>query len=130
MRTFLSLLLIGTISTSPTMSLSGTATHEAEKPYAAYHVRLRDMQTGTLQIEQALDNAGRFTLVNLPAAPYVVELVNPKGRVVCTEGPFSTSQTNIQIDCGNIAAWWLLGAAAAAGITAGVVTAPVASPSR
>ena len=54
--------------------------------------------------------------------------------MVCTEGPFDLTQQMIKndvvIDCGKVpAAWWLLGAAAAAGITAGIVAAN-ASPSQ
>ena len=57
----------------------------------------------------------------------MVELLNKDGKVVCTEGPFNMTQQpvkdDVKISCGNKVptAWWLLGAAAAAGITAGVV---------
>jgi hypothetical protein len=63
--------------------------------------------------------------------------VNSKGKVVCTEGPFDlaklpqTSKAGVNIECGRTpASWWLLAAAGAAGITAGVVANDPASPSR
>lgn len=112
----------------------GTATKQASKPYPEYRVRLRDVQTGTLQVEQALDAQGRFIWNNLPESSYLVELLDPKGRVVCTEGPFDLSAKpyhDIVIDCGRVpAALLLLGAATAAGVSAGVVTTSTASPSR
>ncbi len=99
-----------------------------------------------------LDSRGNFSLPDLSSAKYLVELVNKNGKVVCTEGPFDLTQADaikndVVIDCDKIpAAGWLLGAAAAAGITAAVVApapvpeaapavatfavAPPASPSR
>ncbi len=68
---------------------------------------------------------------------YLVELVNPKGKVVCTEGPFDLSKqplkAGVKIECGNPEALLILAAAAAAGITAGVAfngstAAPAAGP--
>ena len=64
----------------------------------------------------------------------LVELLDSKGKVVCTEGPFDLSKqpvrNNVNIECGKPAAWWLLAAAGAAGITAGVVSNDPASPAR
>ena len=61
--------------------------------------------------------------------------LNRDGKVVCHEGPFNLAQQLIRdgviIDCDKVpVAWWLLGAAAAAGITAGIVANGPASPSR
>ena len=60
---------------------------------------------------------------------------NKDGKVVCTEGPFDLStqaiKSDVIVDCGKVpAAWWLVGAAAAAGITAGIVAAGPASAAR
>jgi hypothetical protein len=97
-------------------------------------VRARDVKAGAIAESVALDGQGNFSLTGLSTMNYLVELVNKDGKVVCTEGPFDMSKqaikSDVTISCGKIpAAWWLLGAAAAAGVTAGVV-AGQASPSR
>jgi hypothetical protein len=107
--------------------LGGTAKHKAKQPYTDYTVRARDVGQGTIAGTIVLDGAANFSLPSLTLANYLVELVDKKGKVVCTEGPFNLSQaqaqkTNIDIDCGvPPAAWLLVAGAAAAGITAGVV---------
>ena len=131
-------------------SLAGTAKDEAKKPFTDYTVRARDVNAGTQTPAQALDAQGNFSLTGLTAANYLVELLNKNGKVVCTEGPFDLSKqaikSDVVVDCNKVpAAWWLVGAAAAAGITAGIVatgpadtpapavaqfSAPPASPSR
>jgi hypothetical protein len=116
-------------------SLGGTAKDEAKKPYTDYTVRARDVSQGAIASTIALDTTGNFTLPNLASTKYLVELVNKNGKVVCTEGPFDLSarafKNDVVIDCNKVpAAWWLLGAAAAAGITAGIVAAGPASPAQ
>jgi hypothetical protein len=116
-------------------TLAGTAKDEAKKPYTDYTVRARDVKSGTQMPGVALDGQGNFSLTSLSTENYLVELVNKNGKVVCTEGPFDLSKQAIKsdviVDCGKVpAAWWLVGAAAAAGITAGIVAAGPASPSR
>jgi hypothetical protein len=116
-------------------SLAGTAKDEAKRPYPDYTVRARDVAAGSIASTIALDAQGNFSMTGLSTMNYLVELVNKDGKVVCTEGPFDLSKQAIKsdviIDCGKVpAAWWLVGAAAAAGITAGVVAQGPASPSR
>lgn len=114
-------------------TIAGTAKDEAKKN-EEYTVRARDISQGQIAATSPLDTESKFSLVNLGTANYLVELVRTKdGKVVCTEGPFDLSKQpsldNVTIDCNKVpAAWWLLGAAAAAGITAGIVA--TASPSR
>ena len=115
--------------------ISGTAKDEAKKPFTDFSVRARDVMQGQIAGTSPLDTTGAFMLANLRAAKFLVELVNKDGKVVCTEGPFDLASQAIKdgvvIDCNKVpAAWWLLGAAAAAGITAGVVAGGPASPSR
>jgi len=119
-----------------TVTLSGIAKKEAKKPYTDYTTRARNVQTGEIAgTATNADPEANFTITGLPPANYVVELLNKDGKVVCTEGPFNMTgtqlaKTDIDISCNKVpAAWWLLGAAAAAGITAGVVSAN-ASPSQ
>ena len=115
-------------------TIAGTAKDEIKKN-EEYTVRARDISQGQIASTSPLDAEGRFSLANLNAANYLVELIRTKdGKVVCTEGPFDmatqAARDNVNIDCNKVpAAWWLLGAAAAAGVTAGIVTAG-ASPSR
>jgi len=119
-----------------TGTLSGTAKDEARRPYTEYSARAREAQKGQIASTVTLDTAGNFSLGGLPAATYVVELINRNGRVVCTEGPFNLAQQpdltkkDVNVNCGSPAALWLLGAAAAAGITAGVVASGPASAAQ
>jgi hypothetical protein len=120
---------------APTATINGIAKKEAKKPYTDYTTRARNVQTG--QIAGTATNAdpdANFSITGLPPANYVVELLNKDGKVVCTEGPFdltkNLTRNDVDIKCNKVpAAWWLLGVAAAAGITAGVVVA-TSSPSQ
>ena len=110
-------------------SISGIA-KDAKKPYPEYSVRgriLKGQGAGNLTQPVPLDPQAKFDLTGIDLAQYQVELLNKKGQVVCTEGPFDLitqpNRTNVVIDCGNPHSWWVLAAAAAAGITAGVVAA-------
>jgi hypothetical protein len=115
--------------------IGGTARPEARKPYPDYTVRARETQQGQIAGTATLDVEGAFSLSSLTSAKYVLELINKDGKVVCTEGPFDMtsqpSKVDVVIDCGKVpAAWWIIGAAGAAGITAGVVTTGPASASQ
>ena len=114
-------------------TLAGTAKDEAKKPYSEYTVRARDVKAGTIGGSTPLDAQGAFSLIGLTTQNYLVELLNKDGKVVCTEGPFDMSKqaikSDVVVDCGGIpAAWWLVGAAAAAGITAGIIAANGSTP--
>jgi hypothetical protein len=115
-------------------AISGTAKNQAKKPYTDYSVRARDVKLGTVAMTVRLDQQGAFALPAVDQANYVVELLNSEGKVVCTEGPFDLTKqpvrSNVNIECGKPAAWWLLAAAGVAGITAGVVANDPASPAR
>jgi len=117
-----------------TVAISGTARKEARKPYTDYSVRARNVELGTVAATASLDQSGDFALAGVDLASYLVELLDPKGKVVCTEGPFDLTKqpvrSNVNIECGKPAAWWLLAAAGLAGITAGVVSNDPASPAR
>ena len=115
-------------------AISGTAKKEAKKPFTNYSVRARNVQQGVVAATVQLDVNGDFALANVDQANYLVELLDSKGKVVCTEGPFDltkqATKSGVNIQCGQPAAWWLLAAAGAAGITAGVITNDPASPAR
>jgi hypothetical protein len=113
----------------PSVSLTGIAKKEAKKPYTDYTTRARNVQTGEIAGTATNgDPDANFSISGMPPANYVLELLNKDGKVVCTEGPYDMTQqfmkNDIDISCNKVpAAWWLLGVAAAAGITAGVVVA-------
>lgn len=109
-----------------TASIVGTAKNEASTPYQEYTVQARDTMQGQIAGTVKLDAEGNFSLLNLSSAKYVVELLNKDNKIICTEGPFDLTERmnrdKVNIDCDRVpAAWWLLGAAGAAGITAGIV---------
>lgn len=112
-----------------TASINGTAKNEAKMPYADYTVRVRNVMTGAIVSTKGLDGMANWAFLGLSPADYVVELVKTSNmdKVICSEGPFDLSKqqltkNNVNINCNNHeAAWWLLGGAAAAGVTAGVV---------
>jgi hypothetical protein len=111
-----------------TASIIGTAKNEASSPYTDYTVQARDIQQGQIAATATLNSEGNFSLLNLSSAKYVVELLNKDQKIICTEGPFDLTQRmvreKVNIDCDRVpAAWWLLGAAGAAGVTAGIVAA-------
>ena len=113
--------------------LSGEAKAEAKQPYTDYAVRARNVADGTVAATAVLDAQGKFMLDGLPAGKLMVELTKVgQNKVICSEGPFELKsgtdaaqrfgKDKISIVCNTPAAAWLLvGAAAAAGITAGVV---------
>jgi len=115
-------------------AISGTAKNEAKKPYTSYNTRARNTQNGAIAGTVALDANGDFSLTGLSPANYVVELLDGNGKVVCTEGPFnltqSPAQSNVNIKCNKKVptSLLLLGAAGAAGITAGVVGSGSSTP--
>lgn len=123
--------------------ISGSAKAEVKKDdrgtYARYIVRARDVATNNIVQTTTLDANALYALNGLAAGSFIVELVRDAaaggqgGKIVCDEGPFTLREQagqaaaesmmirDADIKCNNPAAWWLLGAAAAAGITAGIV---------
>ena len=137
LRAGLVLAIVGSLALGPVHAagqssgpglISGTAKHKAKQPFSDFTVRTRDVATGTIASTTVLDSSANFSAPNLALANYLVELVDKHGKVVCTEGPYNLTQQfskdSVNISCNKVpAAWWLIGAAAAAGITAGVLTA-------
>jgi len=112
-----------------TVTVTGTAKKEAKRPYTDYVVRARQVDTGQIAASVPLDGSANFGFTGLTPASYLMELVNAQGRVVCTAGPFAAGGplTGVSIDCDKkkpSAAWLLLAAAGAAGVTAAVIATP------
>ena len=147
LRAGLALAVIGSVMLAPLTAasrrqdgiISGSAAAEAKQPYNQYVIRAKDVSNNTIAQTTTLDNEGKFAVSGLMAGSFLIELVKgggpngQGGKVVCTAGPFtlqeSTSQINdlmfkkgANVQCNRpVAAYWLLGAAALAGVTAGVV---------
>ena len=136
------LALVGNVALGPLQAagpgmgfLSGEAKAEAKQPYTDYAVRARNVADGTIAATTVLDSQGKFMLDGLPAGKMMVELTKVgQNKVICSEGPFELKSAadatqrfgkdKIGVVCNTPAAAWLLvGAAAAAGITAGMVAA-------
>jgi hypothetical protein len=134
--TFTASAMPGSLLAQQSTSLAGTAKDEAKQPYTNYTVRARDVTAGTIADTTPLNGQGGFSMTGLTSAKYIVELVDNKNKIVCTEGPFDMSQQAIKsdviVDCNKkVATAALVAAALAAGVTAGVVAAGgPASPSR
>jgi hypothetical protein len=133
--TFAGTTLTAQTQTAQSGQISGTAKDEAKKPYTDFSVRARDVQSLQVAGTTQLDSEGAFTLPNLTLNRYSIELVNKDGKVVCTAGPVDITQQynqgGVVIDCNKIPlVWWILGAGAAAGITAGIVTNGPGSPAQ
>ena len=121
--------------------IAGSAAAEAKQPYSNYIIRGRDVTTNNIAQTTTLDANGDFALNSMMAGTYMVELVKGAaptgqgGKVVCTAGPFtlqdSTTQVNdlmikkgANVHCNRpMAGYYLLGAATAAGVTAGLAAA-------
>jgi hypothetical protein len=118
--------------------IAGNAAAEAKQPYNQYVMRALDVSNNNIAATTTLDASAEFALNGLTAGTYMVQLVKGAapngqgGKVICQAGPFTLSDTGSQINdlmikkganihCNRpMAAYYLLGAAAAAGITAGV----------
>ena len=118
-------------------TVSGTAKDEAKKPFPEFTVQARNVGASGSPVAGAiaLDPNGNFTLTGLMPSKYVIELLNKNGKIVCTEGPYDLTQqptkNDVVIDCKHVpVAWWLLAAAGAAAITAGIVAGGPTSPSQ
>lgn len=121
--------------------LGGSATDEAKKPYTDYLIRIRNVTSTQPVWSVPLAPDGKFFLSGLPLPDkYLVELHlktrpdnNVETRLVCTEGPFelkppgerehfTDEKLDINIECGQSAAWlWLAALAGGSNSIAGVL---------
>lgn len=62
--------------------ISGTATDANAVPLANATVRLRNLATNEVEQVVKTDHLGQFTLVAQPDTPYVVEILDRKGRTL------------------------------------------------
>jgi hypothetical protein len=62
--------------------IRGTAIDSDEVPLPAQSVRLRNLNTSTIEQVSTTDHAGVFSFIAAPEIPYIVEIVDQPGRVV------------------------------------------------
>ncbi len=128
--------------------ISGSASAEAKQPYTQYIIRARDVASNNIAQHTTLDAQAEFAVNGLAAGTFMIELVKGAapngqgGKVICTAGPFTLQDGAAQVNdfmikkganvhCNRpVAAYWLLGAAAAAGIGAGIAAGGTSSPSN
>ena len=118
--------------------IAGSAAAEAKQPLSQYIMRAVDVTSNNIVGFTTLDANAEFAINGLMAGTYMVQLVKHAapngqgGKIVCQAGPFTLQDSNSQmsdlmikkganVQCNRpMAAYYLLGAAAAAGIAAGV----------
>jgi hypothetical protein len=131
-------------------ALTGTVRGDRLQPLTGVRIQLRDLQSGDRIAETTAGEAGSFSFAGLPAGTYVAEAVDATGHVLGVGAPVSlgvggSATTSViasgvgtaaastgfrLLGMGPITSITVLGAAAAASVTAVVATRPNASPSR
>jgi hypothetical protein len=150
----LAVALVGSVLLAPLAAagrqngvISGSAASEVKTPYTQYIIRARDVNSNQFQTT-TLDANAEFAVNGLSAATYMIELVKgaeadgSRGKIICTAGPFTLQDSGSQVadlmikkganvHCNRpMAAYWLLGAAAVAGVSAGIAAGGTSSPSQ
>ena len=62
--------------------IRGTAINANEVPLPAQTVRLRNLNTSTIEQVSVTDQAGVFSFIAAPEIPYIVEIIDQPGRIV------------------------------------------------
>jgi hypothetical protein len=142
----LALAMVGALTLAPLSAagrrqdgvIAGSAAAEAKQPLSQYIIRAMDVSNNNIVAKTTLDANAEFALNGLSAGTFMVQLVKHAapdgqgGKIVCQAGPFTLQDNNTQLNdlmikkganvqCNRpVAAYYLLGAAAAAGIAAGI----------
>ena len=133
-------------------TMTGVARGNHLQSLASVNVQLRNLDTGAVVGTTTTTEAGTFTFPALPAGKYIAEVVDAAGKVLGVGAPVSlpaggTATTSVIalafgptaastasgfsfLGMGPVTTMTILGAAAAASVTAVVTTRPDASPSR
>jgi hypothetical protein len=140
-----------TLVAQPAGTMTGVARGNHLQSLASVNVQLRNFDTGGLVATTTTTAAGTFTFPALPAGNYIAEVVDAAGKVLGVGAPVSlpaggTATTSVIalaigpaastasgfsfLGMGPVTSMTILGAAAAASVTAVVATRPDASPSR
>ena len=125
-------------------TMTGVARGNHLQSLASVNVQLRNFDTGAVVGTTMTTEEGTFTFPALPAGKYIAEVVNAAGKVLGVGAPVSlsaggTATTSVIalaasgfsfLGMGPVTTMTILGAAAAASVSAVVATRPDASPSR
>jgi hypothetical protein len=163
MRKFLSMVLVTAVTAAgvplgaqvpngDSISVIGTAYTVNLQPLPKVNVQIRNLKTGAPVNSMMSGSAGEFAFRDLQPGSYIVEIVDPTGKVLGMTAPFSLGSApmvNVSVvsvssglassgrtagfslfGLGPVSSLAVLGAASAAGVTAVVTTRPNASPSR
>lgn len=132
-------------------AVTGTARTSTGQPVANAPVEIRDADTGEVVGKTVTDQTGAFTSTGLRPGNYVAEVLDGTGKLQGVSMPFTlapgaSATTSVMtigsligstagggfglFGMGPVTTMTVLGAAAAASVTAVVTTRPDASPSR
>ena len=132
-------------------TMTGVARGNHLQSLASVNVQLRNLDTGAVVGTTMTTEAGTFTFPKLPAGNYIAEVVDTAGKVLGVGAPVflpagGTATTSVIalafgpaastasgfsfLGLGPVTTMTILGAAAAASVSAVVATRPDASPSR
>ena len=133
-------------------TMIGVARGNHLQSLASVNVQLRNINTGAVVGTTVTTEAGTFTFPGLPAGKYIAEVIDSAGKVLGIGAPVSlsaggTATTSVIalsigaatpasatgfsfLGMGPVTTMTVLGAAAAASVTAVVSTRPNASPSQ
>jgi hypothetical protein len=132
-------------------TMTGVARGNHLQSLASVNVQLRNLDTGAVAGTTTTTEAGTFTFPQLPAGNYIAEVVDAAGKVLGVGAPvflpaggtattsvialaFGTGASTASgfsfLGMGPVTTMTILGAAAAASVSAVVATRPDASPSR
>jgi hypothetical protein len=132
-------------------TMTGVARGNHLQSLASVNVQLRNLDTGAVAGTTMTTEAGTFTFPKLPAGNYIAEVVDAAGKVLGVGAPvflpaggtattsvialaFGTATSTASgfsfLGMGPVTTMTILGAAAAASVSAVVATRPDASPSR
>jgi hypothetical protein len=135
----------------PVGDLTGVARGGYMQTLGTMRVQLRNIQSGELVGATTTTEAGAFSFPGVPAGNYVVEIVDAAGKIRGVGAPVQVTAGSIAstsviapgigggaaaaggfhlLGMGPVTSMSVLGAAAAASVTAVVATRPNASPSR
>jgi hypothetical protein len=132
-------------------SVTGVVRGGQLQPLTGTRIQLRDVKTGNVIAATTATDGGSFSFAGLPPGEYIAEAVDASGKVLGVGAPVSlgagsTAATSVIapevgtaaessggfrfLGMGPVMSMTVLGAAAAASVTAIVASRPNASPSR
>ena len=77
--------------------VAGMAKYQGGEPVANYTVRLRNVDSGQIAASATTSGTGEFTFASLVAGNFIVELVDPAGKIIGTSAAvvLTAAQMNV-----------------------------------